>query len=136
MSYSGDGGGELSSSATCSPTCAAVDCFTDSFFFLLNSLIDSSSLSSFAFNDLFLDLSVFFFSPKTNSLIGGDSSGGGGGGGVGGGGVGGGGDGVISEADADGGGGGTLDNSTEGETAAVAAATGADSISVEEADAD
>jgi hypothetical protein len=101
------------------------------FFFLLNSLIDSSSLSSFAFNDLFLDLSVFFFSPKTNSLIGGDSSGGGGGGGVGGGG-----DGVISEADADGGGGGTLDNSTEGETAAVAAATGADSISVEEADAD
>lgn len=129
MSYSGDGGGELSSSATCSPTCAAVDCFTDSFFFLLNSLIDSSSLSSFAFNDLFLDLSVFFFSPKTNSLIGGDSSGGGGG-------VGGGGDGVISEADADGGGGGTLDNSTEGETAAVAAATGADSISVEEADAD
>jgi hypothetical protein len=70
---------------------------------MLNSLIDSSSLSSFAFNDLFLVLSVFFFSPKTNSLIGGISD-------------------VDADADADadagggsdGGGGGTLDTSTEG----------------------
>jgi hypothetical protein len=91
---------------------------------MLNSLIDSSSLSSFAFNDLFLVLSVFFFSPKTNSLIGGDSGGGGGG---------------ISDADADadagggsdgggsdGGGGGTLDNSTEGAAACATLAEDAD----------
>ena len=88
---------------------------------MLNSLIDSSSLSSFAFNDLFLVLSIFFFSPKTNSLIGGDSGGGGGGG-------------VISDADADadagcgsdGGGGGTLDNSTEGAAACATLAEDAD----------
>jgi len=87
---------------------------------MLNSLIDSSSLSSFAFNDLFLVLSIFFFSPKTNSLIGGDSGGGGGGG--------------ISDADADadadgggdGGGGGTLDNSTEGAAAGATLAEDAD----------
>jgi hypothetical protein len=85
---------------------------------MLNSLIDSSSLSSFAFNDLFLVLSVFFFSPKTNSLIGGDSGGGGGGG--------------ISDADADaeggsdGGGGGTLDTSTEGAAACATLAEDAD----------
>jgi len=89
---------------------------------MLNSLIDSSSLSSFAFNDLFLVLSIFFFSPKTNSLIGGDSGGGGGGGD--------GGCGCISDADADGGGdgggGGTLDNSTEGATAGATLAEDAD----------
>lgn len=89
-------------------------------------------MSSFAFNDLFLVLSIFFFSPKTNSLIGGDSGGGGGGG--------------ISDADADadgggisdsdadadadgggdGGGGGMLDNSTEGAAAGATLAEDAD----------
>ena len=95
--------------------------------------MDSSSLSSFAFNDLFLVLSIFFFSPKTNSLIGGDSGGGGGGGisdadadADGGGGI------SDSDADADadgggdGGGGGMLDNSTEGAAAGATLAEDAD----------